>query len=194
MAEIFKTILSNILTAVYQPFWFAMLLAVLFMLVYKAYPSAKEAARRWVEWFKTDSSFRKIFLFAFYTALILFRTLLNRNMWANPLCDVLGKWWLYTKDGNLTTEAIENFLLFMPFAALLLWCFKDRLLGGAVTFLKTVWCSLKTVFLLSFTIEMLQLVLRLGTWQLSDLFYNTLGGAVGGIIYFIAYKIKHRKE
>ena len=31
--------------------------------------------------------------------------------------------------------------------------------------------------------------LRLGTWQLSDLFYNTLGGAIGGLIYYIGYNI-----
>ena len=194
MAEIIKSVISNVLTAFYQPFWFALLLAALFMLAYKAYPSAKDAARRWVEWFKTDSGFRKIFLLAFYTALILFRTLLNRNIWANPLSDVMGKWWLYTPDGKLTTEMIENFLLFMPFTAILFWCFRDKLLSDGITFFKTLWCAVKTVFLFSFTIEMLQLVLRIGTWQLSDLIYNILGGAVGGIIYFIAYKIKHIKE
>lgn len=36
--------------------------------------------------------------------------------------------------------------------------------------------------LLSFTIEMFQLFLRLETWQLSDLFYNALSDAVGGPI------------
>ena len=55
-----------------------------------------------------------------------------------------------------------------------------------------LWNSTKITFLFSFTIEMLQLFLRLGTWQLSDLFYNTLGGVVGGLIYYIGYKIKHR--
>lgn len=32
-------------------------------------------------------------------------------------------------------------------------------------------------------IEMLQLLLRLGTFQLSDIFYNTVGGVPGGLMY-----------
>ena len=45
-------------------------------------------------------------------------------------------------------------------------------------------------FLSSFAIEMLQLFLRLGTWQLSDLCFNTLGGVIGGLIYWITAKIR----
>ena len=44
--------------------------------------------------------------------MILFRTLLNRNMWMNPLSDVMGGWWIWEKqsDGTvtLTTECFEN--------------------------------------------------------------------------------------
>ena len=36
----------------------------------------------------------------------------------------------------------------------------------------------------SISIEMLQLLLRLGTFQLSDIFYNTVGGVLGGLIYY----------
>ena len=39
-------------------------------------------------------------------------------------------------------------------------------------------------------IEMLQLLLRLGTFQLSDIFYNTVGGVVGGLIYYAAMKAR----
>ena len=189
--QIFKAIISNVLTALYQPFWFAIILSVLFMFVYKSYPSIKQAAKSWISWFKTDSAFRRTFLLVFYIAMILFRTLLNRNMWANPLSDVIGIWWIYNANGELTTECIENFALFIPFTVLLLWAAKDRILSR-VTIKAVLWKSLKITFLFSFGIEMLQLLLRLGTWQLSDLFYNTLGGAVGGLIYYVGYKIKHR--
>jgi glycopeptide antibiotics resistance protein len=42
----------------------------------------------------------------------------------------------------------------------------------------------------------LQLFLHLGTWQLSDLVYNTVGGVLGGVVYFFTYKIaqKHRNK
>lgn len=45
-------------------------------------------------------------------------------------------------------------------------------------------------FLFSLTIEFLQLFLRLGTFQLSDLCYNTLGGAIGGVLYWMGWKVK----
>lgn len=99
---------------------------------------------------------------------------------------------LYNEKGKLTTECFENLALFIPFSALLLWVFRERLLAK-VTLLTVLWKTTKITFLFSFTIEMIQLFLRLGTWQLSDLFYNTLGGAVGGLIYYVGYKIKYRK-
>jgi len=37
---------------------------------------------------------------------------------------------------------------------------------------------------------MLQLFFRLGTWQLSDLFYNTVGGGIGGLLYYVVYRVK----
>ena len=32
--------------------------------------------------------------------------------------------------------------------------------------------------------------MRLGTFQLSDLCYNTLGGAIGGVLYWMGWKVK----
>lgn len=133
----------------------------------------------------------------FYTVMILFQTLLNRNMWANPISNVIGVWGLHTvKNGEiiLTTEVPENLALFIPFTILLLWTYCDKIIGEEVRLTRVLWQSTKIVFIFSFTIEFLQLFLRLGTWQLSDLFYNTLGGFIGGFIYWIGYRIKHRKS
>lgn len=185
--EIPKGIITNVLTALYQPFWFSIILAVLFMFVYKRYPSVKQAAKEWTFWFKSDSTFRRTFLLVFYTVMILFRTLLNRNMWANPVSNVIGVWGLYNAKGELTTECIENLALFIPFTVLLLCVARKRITIGSV-----LWKSTKITLLFSLAIEMLQLFLRLGTWQLSDLFYNTLGGTIGGLIYYVGYKFKHR--
>ena len=192
MQIISKTI-TNALTALYQPFWFAVILSVLFMFVYKAYPSIKQAAKDWISWFKSDPQFRRTFLLVFYTVMILFRTLLNRNMWSNPVSNVIGVWGIYNAKGELTTECIENLAMFIPFTILLLWAAKDRVLAR-MTIGAVLWNSTKITFLFSFAIEMLQLFLRLGTWQLSDLFYNTLGGVIGGLIYYIGYKIKPKRE
>lgn len=189
--QIISKIITNVLTALYQPFWFAVILSVLFMFVNKAYPSIKQAAKEWISWFKSGSTFRRTFFLVFYTVMILFLTLLNRNMWSNPVSNVIGVWGLYNAKGELTTECIENLALFIPFTVLLLWVEKNRILKR-MTMGSVLWNSTKITFLFSFAIEMLQLFLRLGTWQLSDLFYNTLGGTIGGLIYFAGYKVKHR--
>lgn len=192
MISIFEKISKNVLTALYQPFGFSILLSVLFMFLYLYAKEHgwKAVFRKWWETFKSDVTFRKAFILVFYTTMILFRTLLNRNMWANPLSDVIGVWGIYNKKGELTTEAIENLMLFIPFAVLLLWAFKDKLLGKHCGLKWMLWKSTKVVFLFSVSIEFFQLFLRLGTFQLSDLFYNTLGGFIGGFIYWGGCKIK----
>lgn len=35
---------------------------------------------------------------------------------------------------------------------------------------------------------------RLGTVQLSDIFYNTLGGTIGGLIYYLCTKLQRKKD
>lgn len=202
MKEIIGTIITNVLTALYQPFWFSVLLSAMFMFLYLYSRSSaseggrgwKEAVKTWLRYFKNEPEFRRLFFFVFYITMILFRTLINRNMWLNPLSSVMGGWWIYKEDSNtgemvLTTECIENFILFMPFTVLLFWNFKKRLLGDTVRFGKTFCVSIAVVFLCSLSIEFLQLFLRLGTFQLSDLCYNTLGGGIGGLIYWAGHKL-----
>lgn len=195
MLEVIRKVVTNVLIALYQPFSFAVLLTILFMFLYlfAKEHGLKTVVRRWIEAFKHDRKFRKILLFVFYTVMILFRTLINRNMWENPVSNVIGVWGLYNEQGKLTTEVIENLALFIPFTILLFWCFKNKILEKKVRFLPTVGKSIFLVFLFSLSIEFLQLFLRLGTFQLSDLFYNTLGGFVGGFLYWIGHKITSRK-
>lgn len=198
MLEVLNSIIAGILTGLYQPFWFAVILSVLFMFVWKDHSSIKQASVQWVKWFRLESSFRRMFFLVFYTVMILFRTLFNRFMWMNPVTNVIGIWGLYKFDTSknamvLTTEVPENLALFIPFTVLLLWTYREKLIGENVSLGKVLWQSTKIVFLFSFTIEMLQLFLRLGTWQLSDLFYNTLGGFIGGLIYWIGFRIVYKK-
>lgn len=197
MTEILGSVITNVLTGLYQPFWFALILSIFFMFLWKKYSSIKKAAAEWIGWFKSEASFRRMFFLTFYSVMILFRTLLNRAMWANPVSNVIGVWGLYAeKNGEvvLTTEVPENLALFIPFTVLLLWTYQKKILGEKVKFLVVIWKSAKITFLCSLSIEMLQLFLRLGTWQLSDIVYNTLGGVIGGIIFFTGYKIKNDRN
>ena len=201
--EIFNKIFYSVLLALYQPFWNAILLAFLVMFLYlyaKEHEWKKNNLLRnmfatWWETFKISSNFRRTCLLAFYTAMILLKTVLNRAIWPDPLEKIFGGWGLY-ENGQFTTESIENFILFVPFSSLLLWAFQKELLGESkrIWFGKIVWQVTKIVAVFSFIIEFTQLLFHLGTFQISDLTYNTLGGAVGGVIYYIGYKIISRKK
>ena len=80
----------------------------------------------------------------------------------------------------------------MPYIVLMFWNFEEKIFGKKVYIGKIILKSIQIAFLSSLTIELLQLFLRLGTFQISDLTYNTLGGAVGGVIYYLGYCRKRK--
>ena len=199
MIKIINSIITNILIALYQPFWFALILSVFMMFFYLyAYcpidtgKGWKAAFKVFIKELKNSTEFRIRFLLIFVIVMILFRTLLNRTAWANPVSDVMGGWWIWTVDskGNvkLTTECFENILLMMPFTFLLLSEHKNILKHK--NFISIIALSGKISFYFSISIEILQLLFRLGTFQFSDIFYNTIGGAIGGIVFWIGRRMK----
>ena len=197
MKDNFGKVITDILTAFYQPFWFALLLAAVFMFAYKYNSKLKQALKQWFMWFKNEKQFRRVFYLAFYTVMVLFRTLFDRTLFENPLSNVLGEWGFYEEVNGqpvFNANVPENILLLLPFIFLLFLSYKDKIFKCSVTLLKVLGRSLTISFLSSLMIETLQLLLHLGTWQLSDLCYNTIGGVAGGMIYFICYKIKHRRR
>ena len=119
---------------------------------------------------------------------------ISDETYKNMIGKLFGGWGLY-EDGQFTTESIENFMLFVPFSILLLWAFQKELLDESenIRFGKTVWEATKVVAIFSFMIEFTQLLFHLGTFQISDLTYNTLGGAVGGVIYYLGYSRRRKK-
>ena len=197
--EILSKILINILTAFYESFGFSILLSFLamFFYLYACVPADagkgwKSAIVTWYKEFKESVFFRKLFLLAFVTSLILFRTLLNRNLWMNPLSKVMGGWGIWeTVNGEqkLTTECIENVIMMVPFSAVVMWTFQKKAGNG---WKNIVWHSGRVAFIFSIVIEVLQLLLRLGTFQLSDIFYNTVGGVVGGVCYWGVMKVRKK--
>ena len=105
VVEIITKLITNILTALYEPFGFSPLLSFLamFFYLYAYEPSAagkgwKSAILTWYQKFKESVFFRKLFFLAFVTSLILFRTLLNRQLWMNPLSNVMGGWGIQLKS------------------------------------------------------------------------------------------------
>ncbi len=202
--QMLKSLITDVLTALYQPFWFAFLFsaACMFVYLYAYGPPPQErglkgAFAAWMQAFRKSLFFRKLWLLSFFTIMILFRTLLNRNMWANPLSNVLGNWWIWRIDEKTgervaVAEGIENFIMMLPFTFLLLWTFGEKRLGRH----NPVLYAAGVGFLFSLSIEFAQLFLRLGNFQLSDLFHNTLGGLAGGILYALVlhYQKKAAKK
>ena len=90
-------------------------------------------------------------------------------------------------EQKLTTECIENVIMMVPFSAVVMWTFEEKMEKG---WKKILWQSGRIAFSFSVSIEMLQLLLRLGTFQLSDIFYNTVGGVLGGLVYYVAMKAR----
>lgn len=97
--KVFTKILTNILTAFYQPFGFSLFRSFIAMFFYlyayepiHAGKGWKIAMMTWYQKFKESVFFRKLFFLFFVILLILFRTLFNRNLWMNPLSDVMDGW------------------------------------------------------------------------------------------------------
>ncbi len=198
MNESFGRIIANILKSIYQPFFFALILSVLVLFFVMYLDNYKEcglkekllkAMKDLKERFTLKPKYRRVFYLTFFVVMLLFKTLLNRDMWMNPLSSVMGVWGLYDKDGVFTTEAIENVVLFIPLIYFILYLL-EATTKKVSRFIPVMGRAVLYGFLFSFTIEMLQLLLRLGTWQLSDLCYNTLGGVIGGLVYWISAKIR----
>lgn len=152
--DLLGKILTNILTALYVPFGFSLLLSFLAMFFYLyAYEPIhvgkgwKNALVIWYKKFKESVFFRKLFLLVFVTSMILFRTLLNRNLWMNPLSNVMGGWGIWKIENGeqkLTTECIENVIMMVPFTSMVIWTFQEKV---ASSWKKILWYSGKIAFI-----------------------------------------------
>lgn len=202
MIDIIRKVLANVCKAIYQPFLFAIVvsLLVLFFVMYldkyKNNPIKNRiimALKDWKERFCNSIKFRRIFYFVFCSVMVLFKTLINRDMWVNPVSDVIGVWGFNDKEGAFTTEIIENVVLFIPLIFFLFFLLETTSKRTS-KFFAVMGKAIAISFLLSLVIEMLQLFLRLGTWQLSDLCFNTLGGIIGGLLYWISAVLRRSKS
>ena len=71
--------------------------------------------------------------------------------------------------------------MMVPFSSVVMWTFGEKI---GKSWKKILWQRGKIAFIFSVSIEMLQLLLRLGTFQLSDIFYE---------LVFIAKKWYNRR-
>ena len=108
-------------------------------------------------------------LLADYILFILMETVIGRKVSVGRV--ELVPFWSYSHP-ELRMEIVLNYLLFMPLGVLLYLCFGEK------------W-GLKVVligFLLSASIEIAQLVFRIGLFEFDDMIGNTIGCFVGAVV------------
>lgn len=185
-----QAVADDVFYSIYQYLGFGLIFAVICMI---ALPEVEQKGlkkcfiQQWHK-FRTDKITR--YRFAFFTILfmVLSRTLICRNIWQCPWENIIGEWGVFTSDGAPNTEGMLNILLFVPLAyfGVLGFCQQDGLYKGIL------FNIVKLSFGFSCLIEISQLLLRLGTFQLSDIFQNTLGGFIGAVICTMQQKIMKR--
>lgn len=146
--------------------------------------------------FFRDHSYKWKILFFTYSYFILDKTLLSRDVGnINNFEYAFKNGWLFlVKDTWNKVQAIENIIFFIPFSFFLLLGFYN-LEEQKLKLLKEIGLI---CFKFSLFIELLQLISTLGTFQLSDLVYNTTGGIIGlvlAVVYsYIKVLISRRKK
>ena len=118
------------------------------------------------------------FLVAVYFAMMLSITLFSREPGSRTGVDVK----LFETWGNQCLPDryfVENILLFLPFGALL---------PAAVPFLRRWWYCVYAAFATSMMLETVQLLTERGFCQLDDVVTNTLGAAIGYLVFALVRK------
>ena len=125
-----------------------------------------------------------------YFFIVIYRTLFQRDFSYDSLSDVFGGWKIFkTQYTGLDYQVIGNIAMFFPFG--LLWALTfERKEKSAKTLLITLLSSL----CFSAFIEITQLIFSKGTFQFSDIVYNTLGGVLGAVIFIIINLIIEKKR
>lgn len=95
------------------------------------------------------------------------------------------KYYEYIDFLSVVINLLGNIVAFMPFGALIRW----------VVNRKTRWYQATAyTFLFSLCVELLQLVAKVGVFDVDDLILNTLGGLMGFWIYYLLLLINRRRE
>lgn len=118
-------------------------------------------------------------LLAAYILFILMETIIDRKTGVGRV--ELVPFWSYSHP-ELRMEILLNYVLFIPFGCLLHLCF------GKKWGLKVVLIG----FLLSVSIEIVQLVFRIGLFEFDDMIGNTVGCLIGAVVGKLIRKKKKK--
>lgn len=194
MKWVFRQILESLYSYTAQSMIFAVMAT--FVLVYFKKTGVKKGIKYWFEELKNNKNFVWKFLFFFYAYIIAVRTLFDRTMVWDSLTHLMKGWTVDVQDnGVIIYEGIENIMLFVPLIFLLYYAFEENIYRETIG--KNIIRTLEISFGVSLFIEFNQLIFRIGTFQIADLVYNTLGGVLGFSAYAIVrafFKMNSKKQ
>ena len=118
--------------------------------------------------------------FVFYVSFLLISAVLSRQT-INPLGSILSHFGFRKGNVKWNSEIIENILFFIPYTVFFLMTFRpEKPWRAALIMSAAATC----------TLELSQLILRLGEFQLADMFHNILGGMIGCGLWRLAALIR----
>lgn len=180
-------LIKNIIKSIIECGGNAILIAFLFMFYFMLVKEngVKGTFKKWKEQYVHNASFRKVFLLMLYSFLVLTKTVLGRSMWHDPYGRIFIDWSIIDGNGRLNLAIVENIMLFVPFTFLVMWNMRGVGERNGWKLLSQMLVTVGIGFMFSTGIEIIQLATRLGTFQFSDIFYNSIGGIVGAAVYVI---------
>ena len=116
-------------------------------------------------------------LLAAYILFILMETIIGRKTGVGRV--ELVPFWSYSHP-ELRMEILLNYVLFIPLGLLLYVCFGEKF-GIRVVM---------AGFLLSASIELIQLIFKIGVFEFDDMIGNTIGCLIGAVVGKVTREIK----
>ena len=122
-------------------------------------------------WDKLANLFKEpcLALFLVCVAYMSACTIMGRY-YTKPYSNMLGRFGFVTGDGKLNSDGFANIIMFIPYTFLYIMAFKPKLPWKSSLIL-----SVSTTVI----IECSQLIGWLGSFQISDLVHNVIGGMIG---------------
>lgn len=125
-------------------------------------------------------------LWLLWTVVLLHVTIIGRSIDYNPLNELLSGWVIVKSYGVWNFDPLYNILMFIPYTFFLFLGFPG--LTESIGDREVIKKAVKISFLFSLYIETTQLIFSCGTFQISDLVYNTISGMVGAAAYLVIRK------
>lgn len=159
-----------------------LLLSVLISTIFVLIDRKKNNSKLTLKFLKSKKHLN-FFTFLFYLLFLFQSTVFDRlitGQHQEPLSDIFGGWLIIETQYFFDFSVVWNIIMLMPVAYFVLSYLKTH--KKKISPIKLISISTAVGLIITLSIETMQLILSVGTFQISDLVYNTLGALIGSII------------